>query len=671
VVTPTDGANDDDLLREVRAAASRLRERAAAEAPPDGIPGFRIVRVLGEGGMGIVYEAIQESPERRVALKVLRPGSASPAALRRFADEARVLGRLQHPGIARIFAAGTFEAPGGPRPFFAMELVLGEPLDRWLAAAPRARDAVVELFARIGDAVHHAHQKGVVHRDLKPSNVLVDRDGLPHVLDFGVARVVDDDDAQRTRRTLQGQLVGTLVYMSPEQVAATDPDAVDVRSDVYALGIVLYEALAGRLPHATHDRSTADVVRAIADGEAERLELVAPACRGDLATIVHQALRREPERRYPSADALAQDLRRFLRHEPIAARPPSARYLVGRFVRRNRALVLASAAGVAALLGGTVVATWQMLRAMAAEAIAEQRLGEAERQTANARGVNAWFHQLLTFADPNENGSADITLRRAIGQAADRIDEVVDTPAVEAGVRLMLGHAFRSQGDLERARTNLEEALRIRRELLPAPHADLAEACNALALLYEKLGRRDEALALYRDAADQYERLHGRDDERFARAMLNIGATLLSLGRRAEAAESLRLGADTLRRRDPNHRWLGTALAHLANLAREEGRPTEAIDYMHETLSIYAHTGYAEHPYAAIVHGNLGGILVGARRFAEAETHLRRSLAILRARYDGKHEWTQRAWHGLANCLRAAGDEVGARQVEAEAAAAR
>lgn len=216
----------------------------AAPAPPPTlvIPGYRLLRLIGQGGMGAVYEAEQQHPQRIVALKVIKPGLATPRVLRRFEQEAEALGKLHHPGIAQIYEAGAAQTDLGPQPFFAMELVAGQSLTAFVREPALAIRARLDLFARICDAVHHAHQRGIIHRDLKPANILIDTTGQPKVLDFGVARITDGD-TQATRQTDAGQIVGTLAYMSPEQVLA-DPLEVDTRSDVYSLGVILYELLA-------------------------------------------------------------------------------------------------------------------------------------------------------------------------------------------------------------------------------------------------------------------------------------------------------------------------------------------------------------------------------------------------------------------------------------------
>jgi WD40 repeat protein len=324
--------------------------------------------------MGAVYEAEQDNPRRAVALKVIRPGLLAPPLLKRFSHEAQILGRLHHPGIAQIYEAGVAE---DGQPFFALELIRGLPLDEYARRRSLPLPARLDLLARVCDAVQHAHEQGVIHRDLKPANILVDETGQPKVLDFGVARATGIDLLSSTDHTRTGQLLGTLGYMSPEQVAA-NPAGLDQRSDVYTLGVILFELLVERLPYPLKDLPLPEVARVIREQEPSRLGSLDPRLRGDVETIVARALAKEPARRYPSAAELAADIRRHLRHEPIRARPPSALYQLGKFARRHKALVGGVAGVVVALAVGLIGTLLFAVRE------AEQR-GQAEH---NARLAN-------------------------------------------------------------------------------------------------------------------------------------------------------------------------------------------------------------------------------------------------------------------------------------------
>ena len=301
---------------------------------PAAIGRYRVVRLVGEGGMGVVYEAEQDQPRRVVALKVIKPGLATAETLWRFQDESQALGRLQHPGIAQVYEAGTAETGFGPQPYFAMELIRGLPLHEYAVAHKLTALDRLALMAKICDAAEHAHQHRVIHRDLKPGNILVDETGQPKILDFGVARLTESD-AQYTRQTELGQLVGTLAYMSPEQVAG-DPLALDARSDIYALGVILYELLSEKLPYDISRKPLPEAIEVIRQEEPAPLSSINRSYRGDIETIAAKALEKDKGRRYGSAAELAADIRRYLADEPVTARPASATYQLQKFARRHK-----------------------------------------------------------------------------------------------------------------------------------------------------------------------------------------------------------------------------------------------------------------------------------------------------------------------------------------------
>ena len=373
---------------------SALRGGVDAELPEQ-VGRYRILGLLGQGGMGTVYLAEQEHPRRQVALKVVQAGVASRAMLRRFRHETSILGQLAHPGIAHIHEAGVADmlTAGGLAvrcPFFAMEYVRGEALGEYVEHHRPSVPQRLALIASICDAVHHAHQKSVVHRDLKPSNILVDARGQPKILDFGIARVTDADVQTITMKTEVGQLVGTIPYMSPEQVTGVSAN-VDTQSDVYALGVIFYELLTGNLPHDVTDRSIPEAVRMIREDEPTRLGSIDTLFRGDLDTIVGKALEKDKQRRYQSASELAADIRNYLDNRPIAARPPTTFYQLKMFARRNRTLVGGVLATFVALLIGIIGIAVQAERVTRERDIARQaeRLADKRAYAANIAAAQA------------------------------------------------------------------------------------------------------------------------------------------------------------------------------------------------------------------------------------------------------------------------------------------
>ncbi len=419
---------DDDALRQQVERLLRLdgqaqrREQPPAEAaigealrlamesvPPAlaRVGPFQLLRVIGQGGMGTVYLGVQESPRRRVAVKILRADHATPEALRRFRHEADVLARLRHPGIASVYEAGIAETPLGPRPYIAMELIEGVPLHRHAEARGLPLRERIELLARVCDAVEHAHAQGIVHRDLKPSNILVGPDGAPHVVDFGVARVIGGgavpdgaeggaSGADVSMHTRAGQVIGTLAYMSPEQLEGGSVDVLP-SADVYALGVVLFESLSGRLPIDVRGVSMAEALRRLREQDPSRLSASQSTLRGDLETIVLKALEKEPQRRYATAGDLGAELRRYLRNEPIEGRPASRLYRIRKFVRRHRGLTVASATIFLLLVTALAVVT------LLAVGERQQRMLAEERQrrvlAASYRNAISVARQALAMGD--------------------------------------------------------------------------------------------------------------------------------------------------------------------------------------------------------------------------------------------------------------------------------
>jgi tRNA A-37 threonylcarbamoyl transferase component Bud32 len=358
------------------------------DLPHDAIPGFHIVRLLGAGASGAVYEAEQESPRRPVALKVFRSPGADERLRQRIAHEAEVLGRIAHRSVAQVFAVHT---EAGDLPWIAMELVRGTPIDAWCRAHASSVRARVELLATVADAVGHAHACGVVHRDLKPANVLVTDAGVAKVVDFGVARTVGLAPVVGTLHTRDGDIVGTLAYMSVEQ-AEGDSARVDTRTDVHALGTLGFELLAGRLPRDPAGKTLPEWAQALGR-PAPALSDVVEGTPIDLSLVLAKALESDPALRYPTAQALADDLGRYLRSEPILARAPTGSYLLRSFVRRHRTLVMGALATLLALLAGVAVSLRFAFESQAQTTRADREAAQSRREAYRAQ-VSVASHAL-------------------------------------------------------------------------------------------------------------------------------------------------------------------------------------------------------------------------------------------------------------------------------------
>ena len=370
-----DDVTEDFLAGDTVQAVMSESGGSAQIAAGDRIADYEVLDAIAAGGMGTVFRARQEALRRTVALKVMHAGLHSKDSLRRFELESEILANLRHPGIAQVFDAGVHEGAGGSIPYFAMEYIDGPPLTDHVRRADLDVEAILRLMASVADAVDHAHQRGIVHRDLKPSNILVDSSGQPKVLDFGVARAAGSELQVTSPMTQEGMLIGTIRYMSPEQTEG-DPSLVDQRSDIYALGVILFELLSGRSPYELDGTSIYEAVRTIRHTEPRELSSFNPALRGDVETIVGKALEKEKGRRYASAAALSADLRRHLDHEPIEARPPSATYKLRKFVKRNRWFVGSATAVLLALSVGLLIAIDQRDLARRNEGLATREARE-------------------------------------------------------------------------------------------------------------------------------------------------------------------------------------------------------------------------------------------------------------------------------------------------------
>jgi len=658
-------------------------ETATTSAATSGISGdtigpYRLIRTLGVGGMGEVWLAEQTRPvHRHVALKVIKPGMDSRQVIARFEAERQALALMVHPAIAAVFDGGV-TAEG--RPYFVMEYVQGEPITTY---CDRHRLSVPErlaLFEQVCEGVQHAHQKGVIHRDLKPSNVLVtvvDDHVLPKIIDFGVAKAIAQPLTERTLFTELGVLIGTPEYMSPEQAEMGALD-IDTRTDVYALGVMLYELLTGFLPI---DRSTLrqgglDGIRRLireeepakpstritseypASGEAAHNRHSEPArlawvLRGDLDWIAMKALEKDRTRRYGSASDLAADIRRFLHSEPVLAGPPGAMYRIRKFGRRHPTGLVASGTLLIVLIA------FGLVMAIQAQRIAEQR-DAAARERDRAEQVSAFLLSLFQGVDPDRAKDESLTARDLLDRGAQRLQgELKDQPQTRATLLHTIGGVYRALGRYGDARSVLEEALSLRRNLKGRERADLADTENELGHIYEAVGDNPRQEAMYREALQIRRDVFGPEHIKIAQSLASLGNVALRQGRFTDAERSYREALEIAKRVGAPSDVAAFEIEVSVALSRQY-RQDETIALMRDATEILQRTLGVEHSRTLTSMSNLARTLFFAGKYADAETLQREILRVRRKRLGPEHP-------EVALSLFVLGDTVGAQGRAAEA----
>ncbi len=499
---------------------------------------YRVTRLIASGGMGAVYEAEQDSPRRAVAVKVLRAGVGSPTLARRFAQESEVLARLRHPGIAQVYEAGTFDDGSGPVPFFAMELIeSARPITE--VARSLSIPAVLDLFLQVCDAVHHGHQRGVIHRDLKPGNILIDHAGKPKIIDFGIARAAGA--AADSMHTSAGQMIGTLAYMSPEQCAG-DPAALDIRTDVYSLGAVLYEVLCGQTPFNPGDKPLLEAARAIREDAPPRPGALVKSLRGDLETIILTAIERDRARRYQSVAELAADISRLRNHQTIAARPAGAAHQLRLFARRNRALAVGASVALAGLVFGSAGAVWQAVRATDEAHRAKRAETSALDEADTATRIAKCLQDAIASIDPRITADDGLTRAAILHASADSIvRELKDKPLAQAYLLERLGDAYQSLGLTDRSGEMYRSALKLLSDH-DAPFPDRARVTAALSTTCRVRGDWDQGERLCRSVLSA----PANADVLISRVVAGRNLTLTLL-RRRETVEAQLVAQTTLR----------------------------------------------------------------------------------------------------------------------------
>ncbi len=679
-----DRLDDPDLRADLEAllvahdeaeAADRFEEPAfGADVRPDAldthIGPYRLSEEVGRGGMGAVYRAERADGafEQTVALKLLPPGLASAGSAERFRAERQILARLEHPHVARLLDGGVTDAGtlGREMPWLAMEFVDGKTLTAYAEQARLSVEARVRLFLQVCEAVAYAHHNLVVHRDLKPSNILVAEDerGAPQVklLDFGIAKLIEEEDPSEAL-TRTGMRVMTPEYAAPEQVRG---ETVTTATDVYALGVLLYELLTGTRPYDVTGLSPSDIERTICDTAPTRPSAsVQPAeydadlsaaqrLRGDLDTIILKALAKEPGQRYLGADALADDLRRHLNGLPVTARPATAGYRARKFIERHRVGTAAAALVVLALLAGAGLALWQAQI--------------ARTEAAKAETVNSFLLDMLAAPDPYEDGR-EVRVVDVLDRTEARIaDQLRDEPAVEAAVRHTLGVTYRELGLYDEAGPQFRRALTLREQLYGARHVDVAETQGGLAKTLQQNGDFEAADSLFRLALATDRALFGERDTRTAARLSDLGVLLWENGD-YEGAEpllrqSLALEEDL---RGPDHDEVALSLGNLATLLADLGQSDEAEPLYRRQLAIFRANHGDDHPSVPQALSNLGILRDDLGDHDEAVALHEEALALYRALKGDEHYDVAYAMNNLASAKAELGlyDEAAALQQDA------
>ncbi|HEX2722863.1 MAG TPA: serine/threonine-protein kinase [Gemmatimonadaceae bacterium] len=680
---------------------------------PEQIAQYRIVRVLGEGGMGTVYEAVDGGAVRRnVALKVVRGGFQSREIRARFEAERQALALMDHPNIAKIFQAGETEAGDL---FFAMELVKGLTLMDFCDSRRLSTKERLELFVSMCHAVQHAHQKGVIHRDLKPSNILVtEQDGkpCPKIIDFGIAKALGLQLTENTLVTQAGHPLGTVAFMSPEQAESSGID-VDTRTDIYSLGVILYMLLVGSLPvdpsglpaHAFMFRlaqgdtqsprpsarftALGDYRVGIAQARRTDPEHLQRDLKGDLDWIVMKALDPDRSRRYDTAIGFAADVERFLSHVPVIARPPTPMYRITKFVRRHRGVVAATTVTVLALITSAILATAGLLRATRAERI-------AATEAASAKQVTDFLVDLFRLTGPNAGRGNSITARELLEKGAEKsATDLARQPEVQSRMMHTIGTAFSALGIYDKARSQLERALEIRTRVLGQDDPAVAETELALGTATMKHGDPATAEQHFTRALLIREKLFKGDDPRVARAVSGLASLRLNQGRAAEAeglfkrvlaidekslsandtviaGDLANLGivyysqqrypeAEQMLRRSlaiqesqlgPDHPTLASVMNNLGGVYSKQGRYSDALPLYERTRAIFERTLDPTHPNIAVILNNVAEVYWKVKRYSDAEPLFRRALAIKEARFTPTNPNVASTLNGLAGLLR-------------------
>jgi non-specific serine/threonine protein kinase/serine/threonine-protein kinase len=656
MVSEQSGANADD------------REQALTRTIPSSgsaggtlIDSYHLLERIGQGGMGEVWLAEQRQPvRRRVAIKLIKPGMDTHEVVARFQSERQALALMDHPAIAKVFDAGS--TPEG-RPYFAMEYVAGMPITDYCDKHKLGMRQRLELFMLVCEGVQHAHQKAIIHRDLKPSNILVGEiDGrpMPRIIDFGVAKATSQRLSAATLHTQVGALIGTLGYISPEQADSGSED-IDTRTDVYSLGVVLYELLVGSLPFDFHRLSYDEILRLLREQDAPRPSAkistmgrdstltaqkrgadppaLARQLRGDADAIALKALEKERARRYATPSELADDIGRFLRNEPVVAQRSSTGYRARKYVRRHRLGVSVAIAGLLLMAALVVAQTFQLRR--------------ITRERDRADRIAEFMKGIFRVSNPSEARGSVVTARELLDRGAQEIGATLgNDPELQAEMKYTMGDTYLGLGLYARARALLEDAVAIQRRVLGPKSPETLRSMSLLARAMAFGGQSGEAEKLARETLDAQRRVVGPEHPDTVYSLGTLALAVKGEGRLAQA-ERLYQGTLDLSRKvlGPEHAETVGVMGNLANTLVFEGHYPEAEKLYREILEISRRVRGPDHPDTVHAMGGLAGVLANEGQYAEAEALTREVIAVERRVFGPEHPETLLMMSNLAQDL--------------------
>jgi len=646
---------ENDFLTKLAGAWSTVPGATTSGPPRQQIEGYRIINEVFRGGQGVVYKGLQENTKRIVAIKVMLGGAlASERARQRFEREVELVASLRHENIVTVYDSGSL--PDGSS-FFVMEFIKGVPLSR---AHIFGRESLPEdhedsfririrQFISICHAIQYAHQRGIIHRDLKPGNIMVDRTGTPKVFDFGVAKVIGLSSG--TEATLTGEFVGTFAYASPEQVKG-DADLVDTRSDVYALGLILYELLTEEHPYPVRG-SVSEIIKNITSTEATPLTRHEPGIKRDLQAIVLKSLEKNPDHRYQSAAAFAQDLQNYLDGEPVEALRDNASYVLGKVVRRYRVPIMVGSIVVLSLVLVSIFMSVLWYRAVNAERIAGERLVEVERESRMRGEVTDMYTDIIESLQPEYGLGTEMTVREMIDQASRLAKQPSGVePEVQAAMLEAIGNTYLALDKLPEAKSHLEDSLRLRVEALGTNDRTVAESRFNLGYLYLVLGDVDASRESFEAALE----ILGENGDG---ALGDRAAALLGLARVAESGKNLDLAMErateslSLRQRvsDPDLLDITELKVTIARLHRRRNELAEAESLYNEALGELREGGHGTSPMTASILNNLAVVHWQRGAWTDAEPMYRESLSLRRRFYPEGHSEIAISLIGLGSVL--------------------